>query len=323
MLMQAKNDDLTNLPARESFLNYLQEGLEKHRTAEKAGALAFVDLDNFKLFNDREGHLMGDELLKQVGEILGTNSRPGDLIGRYGGDEFILFLPSTNAETALILLEEIRRLVAEMEFSLSIGDRLMKTRVTLSMGVAAFPRDADNVTDLLRKGDEALYRAKNEGRNRVCLSVREERMKSKTNFYSSYQLERLSIIASETKKSESFLLREALDDLIKKYADIREKGDTLLEFQMGRGLLDLVDPSKGGPLLQEIVRIRKDIEHEKGFILPGVRCRDNRDLSPLEYLIIVRGREVARETLKKLDEKTKDRIAKHMKEVFIEHSSVL
>lgn len=311
-----KKDGLTGLLTRASFMEYVEETLKRMEERETYASLGLIDLDMFKAFNDREGHLIGDELLKSMAEIIGKNTREGDLLCRYGGDEFVLYLPDTNAEIALILLEEIRKLVYDTEFILKVQEKIVKTRFTLSIGISTFPRDAKNITELFRKGDEALYRAKVEGRNRVCLALPEERMKSKTTFYTAKQMERLAMVAKETKKSESFLLREALDDLIKKYTDLKETENTLLELQIGRGLIDLVDPAKGGLLLQEIPLIREEIKKDFNVILPGVRFRDNLDLKTLEYIIKFRGEEIERREIEEFNNKTKDEIAAHLREIF-------
>lgn len=311
-----KCDELTGLAKRDSIMEYLNESIEKMEKINSMLAIAFIDVDLLKQFNMNQGHLFGDELLKRLAETLRKNLREGDLAGRVGGDEFLIIFPNTGTEVALILMEELRKFVEDTTFQLKIQEKTVAVKFTVSIGLAAFPKDARNATELQRKCDEAMYRAKKEGRNRVCLSPGEERMKSKTNFYSASQMERLALIARETMKSESFLLREALDDLIKKYGDLKQEEDTYIDFQLGRGLLDLVDPSKGAELLKEIPLIREEIEKEFGVILPGVRFRDNLNLKPLEYFVRVRDEEVARKELKKFSGKTRDEIANHLRELF-------
>jgi len=305
-------DTLTGLLTQRAFREYLKEAVEKNHD----GALAFMDLDNFKAFNAEHGHAYGDALLKQVAETLSSNMRPGDLLGRYGGDEFIAYLPGTTSETALILMEEIRKLIEETVFLLRVQQKYLRARITLTVGIAVHPIHAETDIELLRKSDEALYRGKQDGRNRVCLPVRDERMKSKTCFYPSYQLDRLTLIAAQTRKSESFLFREALDDLIRKYTDLKEREETLLEVQLGIELLPLVDPSRGGPLLDEIRLIREDIKRESGFLLPGVRFRDDSQLKPLEYVVLIQEKEAERRELAAASDTMKDEISRNLREIF-------
>ena len=121
------------------------------------------------------------------------------------------------------MIEDIRRLIAEMGFEVPVGKGKTKTlSITFSGGVASYPRDGRDGEQLIRQADGALYRAKESGRNRVCLSV-SEKMVLKSTYYTGSQLERLAKLARITEKTEAFLLREALDALLMRHKEIIEK----------------------------------------------------------------------------------------------------
>ena len=286
-------DDLTGLLIRSEFQAraeaFLARGLERGTEA----CLAFLDLDSFQETNNRLGHLGADELLRQVAHLLRNNLRKHDIIGRYGGDEFIILFHQASAEVAFILLEEIRRLVADTEFEIFLPDKKETAHATLSIGLACCPRDAKTFEELSRKADQALYRAKKEGRNQVCLA-QEDKMVTKSSYFTSGQLERLTFLSKQTKKSEAYLLREAVDLLLQKYEDQNEgfgKQD-LFDVQIGYGLIPLADPAREGRLLEETTRIRRDLMAELGLHLPAVRYRDMMELPKTGYQVMVKGKKV-------------------------------
>lgn len=140
----------------------------------------------------------------------------------------MVILPGQRADSAFILAEEVRRLVEDSQVTVRLGSaggetRSYTVRMRISGGIASFPSDATERVDLLRKADEALYRAKQTGRNRICLPTSAQ-MVTKTSYYTQTQLERLATLARQLDKTEAFLLREALDDLLNKYKD-RQGGD--------------------------------------------------------------------------------------------------
>ena len=176
-------------------------------------ALAQLDLDSFKDINDTLGHEAGDTVLRSLERTL-SGSLPSDaVIGRLGGDEYAVALPDTTAESALILLEEIRQ-----HFSGRNASPEVARKVQLSVGIAAKPPHAKSIPELMRCADEALYRAKREGRSRVAIYV-EDKMTLKSNFYPKAQLERLSKLSNNTGRTEASLLREALEGLLNTYRD--------------------------------------------------------------------------------------------------------
>jgi diguanylate cyclase (GGDEF)-like protein len=169
-------------------------------------ALALADIDAFKELNDEQGREAGDAVLRSVERTL-TSSVPAEaVVGRLGGDEYAVALPRATAEGALILMEEIRAHLEERE------------GIHVSIGIAAQPQHATGAGPLLRAADEALFRAKREGRGRVAIYV-EDRMTLKSNYYSKAALERLSKLSSATGRTEASLLREALDELFVRYGD--------------------------------------------------------------------------------------------------------
>ena len=163
---QAVTDSLTGLSNRRYLEMRLREEAGRAKRHGSTFTLMMIDLDNFKPYNDREGHPAGDVLLNAVARVVRMAARDTDLVSRYGGDEFALVSPETSVEEALQLAERIRDTVATHSFNLP---GLPATGgLTLSVGVAGFPDDADAPDALVRAADAALYVAKAAGRNRIA-----------------------------------------------------------------------------------------------------------------------------------------------------------
>jgi diguanylate cyclase (GGDEF)-like protein len=160
----AKTDGLTGLPNRTHLLQRLHELLAGEPGPRTIGFFLF-DIDHFKKYNDTNGHLPGDELLKSLSQILRENSREDELIARWGGEEFLMVMPNVDREEALAAAGRIRSLIAQTPFP--HAEKQPSGRVTVSGGVAVWPMDSDDVETLLRLADEALYAAKHAGRDRV------------------------------------------------------------------------------------------------------------------------------------------------------------
>jgi diguanylate cyclase (GGDEF)-like protein len=148
---------------------YLLEAMEREiRRAERYGAelsVLFLDLDRFKLVNDRHGHLVGSQALRQLSRVLASCVRQVDTLARYGGDEFTIVLPDTGEAGAAQVAERIRRVVEDTPFE---AGRAEPMHLTCSLGHATFPRHGSDRGTLLDAADKAMYRAKSLGRNRVC-----------------------------------------------------------------------------------------------------------------------------------------------------------
>jgi diguanylate cyclase len=211
----ADRDALTGLLSRKGFEDRYREESERVMRQKGSLSLGFIDIDHFKAVNDTCGHRTGDQVIRNVADTIRAVVGDAGFIARYGGEEFVVLLPDREKEHAFLLLERIRADV-EKAPEHADGAGTPAQRVTVSGGVAAFPSDGRTETEIVRKADHALYRAKSTGRNRVCIA-QEERMATKTTHFTITQLERLAKLASEEGVGEAVLLREALDDLLTKY----------------------------------------------------------------------------------------------------------
>jgi len=164
---QSVRDPLTGLFNRRYMEETLERELSRATRAQRALAVVLCDIDHFKRFNDRFGHEAGDAVLIEVGRLFQTNLRSGDVVCRYGGEEFVLILPEATLEATAKRAEYFRELTKQSTIThqgQSIGP------VTLSFGVAAFPEHGATRETLLRAADAALYRAKASGRDRVVIA---------------------------------------------------------------------------------------------------------------------------------------------------------
>jgi diguanylate cyclase (GGDEF)-like protein len=157
----ADTDPLTGLLTRGAYHERLESEFRKAQAARKSLSLLLLDLDNFKRVNDTFGHPAGDELLRRIGAILRQQARRNDVYCRYGGDEFIVVMPETIKSEAAVVADRIRKSIQEMTFV--SGNSLVNT--TVSIGVASYPQDVTSKQALVKAADDALYAAKEDGRN--------------------------------------------------------------------------------------------------------------------------------------------------------------
>ena len=163
----AIRDGLTDLYLRRYLFERMPKEVSRHLRSKSPMSFIMIDLDYFKNYNDSFGHIAGDIVLKSVGEMLKEFfNDPGSLVCRYGGEEFCVLLPDCDKEKASALANGIREKVANETIYL----RRKKTNITISLGVATFPEDAQIKEDLIHKADLALYEAKNTGRDKVCVA---------------------------------------------------------------------------------------------------------------------------------------------------------
>ncbi|MEW9123211.1 MAG: GGDEF domain-containing protein, partial [Thermotaleaceae bacterium] len=156
-------DKVTKVFMRKYFERALKEEMSFSRMNGTYFSVVMCDIDKFKAVNDLFGHRKGDEILSRIGEILKENLRQEDIVGRYGGEEFIILLPNTNESESKFVCEKIRKKVENAEL---LGS---KHTVTISFGIASFPEHGYREEELIEKADQALYYAKEKGRNKTVI----------------------------------------------------------------------------------------------------------------------------------------------------------
>lgn len=161
----AEQDGLTGLLNKRAITERLGDHVAQARVTRAPISVFLFDIDHFKHYNDANGHLAGDQVLRILARLLREEVRDDGALGRFGGEEFLLLLPGQARPVALLVAERVRRRIAAATFE--HGHRQPGGRLTVSGGVACFPADAEDVAGLLHAADLALYRAKAEGRNRV------------------------------------------------------------------------------------------------------------------------------------------------------------
>lgn len=159
MIKLSETDKLTQLYNRVKLDYALENELNRAKNYSAIFALIMIDIDHFKLVNDHLGHLAGDSVLVELAELFKTSIRLTDIVGRWGGDEFLMILPDTDENGAIELAEKIRRRVSENRF-------LKQESITISLGVSVFNGDT-SINSVIYRADQALYQAKNNGKNQV------------------------------------------------------------------------------------------------------------------------------------------------------------
>jgi diguanylate cyclase (GGDEF)-like protein len=170
LISLAIKDGLTGLYNQSYIKARLQEEIFRSERYKYPLSIMMIDFDDFKALNDRYGHVVGDRVLKTMGELLQDMLRASDICGRYGGEEFLILLPQTACLDAAAVAERLRKELALYPFRTGSDDRTC--HLTVSVGVYATPFYSQNIEEVINLTDAALYRAKKEGKNKVVVFIK-------------------------------------------------------------------------------------------------------------------------------------------------------
>ena len=163
----AVTDDLTKLYNSRYLNSYLEQAIGRAREVSGSLAVMFLDLDGFKSINDRHGHFYGSRTLREVGNLIRSAVREEDVVSRYGGDEFVIVLPDTDAEGAVAVAERIRNALKSHRFLAEFG---LEARLSASLGLSLYPDHGKEPQELMQKADQAMYSVKVRGKDAVCVA---------------------------------------------------------------------------------------------------------------------------------------------------------
>jgi diguanylate cyclase (GGDEF)-like protein len=170
-------DGLTHLFNYRFFKEFIQKEIYRSQRYQHPVSLVLLDIDFFKRLNDRHGHVGGDQILVEMARIAQANCRVTDLVCRYGGEEFAILLPETPKDQAVLYCERLRSMIEGHPFHVRQIPEI--THITVSVGMANYPDDSQDPADLIRRADQAMYMAKQGGRNRVCFYAGDGALRTK------------------------------------------------------------------------------------------------------------------------------------------------
>lgn len=273
----SKCDSLTGLYNRGYFEDSLAGEISRARRYNTEFSILFLDLDDFKQVNDTLGHLAGDFVLKKVSNLIMNEKREEDVVARYGGEELVVILPETNKVNTIIKAERIRKKIQDMP----LVYEGKKINISASGGIATFPQDALEADKLIHCADQALYRAKSEGKNQVCLFSIDKRQYVRIDFSGETRIQPLGKWVNKGQISAKG--RDlSLSGILFESKDLIEIGT--------RVQLEVPIPSKDNPiiLVGTVVRVEDFEDHyDIGVSFVQLQSTDRRELCSFLKLIPV------------------------------------